>query len=128
VRQRSVKKEREMRQRRALMPSYPRCEIGPVLVRSGFLDYADAGVVAEAVKRCAGRSHGCHERRKRSSGGALSGPNIMGACNYCNGFVEDEPRIARLLGLVVRPGDSEWEKLGAADTKIVPMSQPRAVP
>ena len=116
-----------MRERRAVMGRYPTCEIGPVLAFAS-LDLDDARIVADAVARCARRSHGCHERRKRSAGGALTGPNIMGACNQCNGFVEDHPRLAHLLGLVVRPGDPEWDSLAAAPSKIVPMRSPRAVP
>lgn len=107
-----------MRARRALMPLMPRCEIGPLLAFAS-LDIADARIVADAVARCAGRSHGGHERRKRSAGGAMSGPNVLGACNHCNDFVEDQPRIARLLGLVVRSGDDEWDELAATPTKVV---------
>lgn len=65
---------------------------------------------------CADRCEGLHERRKRSAGGSLVNPeNLIPACRWCNGWVEDQPRLAReLFGsvLVVREGDPEWVRLG----------------
>ena len=80
------------------------CLICPLLVEAG------------VTVRCAGRVEGLHERRKRSSGGSLVNPeNLIPSCNWSNGWVEDEPRLAReLFGsvLVVREGDAEWPSLG----------------
>jgi len=80
------------------------CLICPVLV--------EAGVPTE---RCAG-IQGLHERRKRSAGGSLLNPqNLIPACNWSNGWIEDNPAAARELfgsALVVREGDSEFESLG----------------
>lgn len=39
--------------------------------------------------------------------------NLLRACNRCNGWVEDFPRLGHWIGLVVREGDPEWEDLGA---------------
>jgi hypothetical protein len=81
------------------------CLIGPML--------ADAGLVSG----CSGRVEGLHERRKRSAGGSLVNPeNLIPACNRCNGWVEDNPRLVREVfdtELVVREGDAEWVRLGA---------------
>lgn len=109
LRARSVKRERLMREDRrprieAIVAEGVGCLIGPLLV--------DAGLDV----RCSGRVEGLHERRKRSAGGSLVNPeNLIPACNRCNGFVEDEPRLVReLFGsvLVVREGDEEWVRLG----------------
>lgn len=81
------------------------CLIGPLLEAAG------------VDVRCRRRVEGLHERRKRSAGGSLVNPeNLIPACNWCNGWVEDEPALAReLFGsvLVVREGDVEWGGLGA---------------
>jgi hypothetical protein len=70
----------------------------------------------DADLRCFG-SLAWHERRKRSSGGAITNEeNLVGACDYHNCWVEDRPLIARALfgtQLVVREGDEEWSRLGA---------------
>jgi hypothetical protein len=80
-----------------------KCELGPVLKLAG---------VPEA-KSCRKKVEGIHERRKRSSGGSLTNPqNLMGACNICNEIVERNKELSRSLGLVVRPGDPEWDSLG----------------
>jgi hypothetical protein len=63
---------------------------------------------------CQGEASGLHERRKRSSMGSLTNPeNLVPACNVGNEWVENYPELAHRLGLVVRPGDEEWEALGA---------------
>lgn len=91
---------------KALVEAGEPCRIGPLL--------AEAEVSPLPV--CAGRVQGLHERRKRSAGGSLTNPaNLIPACNACNGWVEDEPALARDLfgaALVVREGDVEWEALG----------------
>ena len=85
------------------------CLIGPLL--------ADARLGTQ----CSGRIEGLHERRKRSAGGSLVNPeNLIPACNRCNGWVEDEPELARSLfgtALVVREGDDEWDRLGAREDR-----------
>lgn len=85
------------------------CLIGPLLEAAG------------VDVRCRRRIEGLHERRKRSAGGSLVNPeNLIPACNWCNGWVEDEPADARdLFGatLVVREGDPEWERLGARNDR-----------
>jgi hypothetical protein len=79
------------------------CEVGPLLKAYG-LDSS----------HCRGRIEGLHELRKRSAGGSLTNPdNLVPACNPCNGFIEQEPGMARSLGLVILEGDPEWEALGA---------------
>lgn len=81
------------------------CLIGPLLEEAGI------------TTGCRQRVEGLHERRKRSAGGSLTNPrNLIPACNRCNGWIEDQPRLARdLFGdvLVVREGDDEWHDLGA---------------
>lgn len=82
------------------------CGIGPVLMAAG-LDQA---------RHCRGKIEGLHELRKRSAGGSLVNPdNLIPACNYCNGLVEDEGGVIRELtgtAFIVREGDPEWESLG----------------
>lgn len=96
-----------------------RCELGPVFARSlGGLDEDDSAALERAYFACRelserGADVHCHELRKRSDQGSLSNPdNLLAAHNVCNGWVEREPRLARLLGLVVRRGDPAWEELG----------------
>lgn len=82
-----------------------KCAIGPILARSG---------VPEA-SLCTRDIQGIHELRKRSAGGSLTNPvNLLPACNYCNGLIEDMPDTAHQLGLVIRPGDATYEELGAS--------------
>lgn len=80
------------------------CEIGPVLEHYGEAD----------ARHCRGRIEGIHELRKRSDGGSLvNRDNLVPACNFCNGWVEDHPAKAREIGLVIRAGDPDYERLGA---------------
>lgn len=73
---------------------------------------------------CRHRATGLHHLRKRSAGGALCDPdNVLPCCDVCNGWIEDHPREAHRLGLVVREGDKRWARLGN-DTKVVPVSVP----
>lgn len=80
-----------------------RCEVCPQLLALGI------------ALRCSGRIQGLHERRKAGAGGSRQNPaNLVPACNLGNGWIEDEPELARQLGtaLVVRESDPEWESLG----------------
>lgn len=80
------------------------CEIGPVLEHYGEAD----------ARHCRHRIEGIHELRKRSDGGSLiNRDNLVPACNFCNGWVEDHPAKAREFGLVIRSGDPDYERLGA---------------
>jgi hypothetical protein len=84
-------------ERDAYRAAHPRCEIGYVLSISG---------VADAARfyhdYCSGRVEGIHERCKRSAGGSLTDPvNLMSACDNCNMWVENNPDLAKSLGLVV---------------------------
>lgn len=55
---------------------------------------------------CAGAIHG-HELLKRSRGGSITDPdNIMLACDFHNGWVEDFPSLASELGL----SKHSWEQ------------------
>lgn len=110
LRQRSDKRASFMRDTRA--PEVARmaaagdpCRVGLMLARE------------DVEHRCAGVVQGIHERRKRSAGGSLvNRANLVPCCNWCNGWIEDEPALAReLFGclLVVREGDLEWDLLGA---------------
>jgi hypothetical protein len=89
---------------RKLVESGEMCRIGPLLSAEGL------------GPNCMIVVQGLHERRKRSAGGSLTNPdNLIPACNVCNGWVEDFPKLAReVFGsmLVVREGDAEWESLG----------------
>ena len=79
------------------------CEICPVLEYHGCDDF----------NHCTGKIDGLHELRKRSAGGSLvNRNNLVPACNYGNGWIEDNPLLAHEFGLVVREGDPEWERLG----------------
>jgi hypothetical protein len=114
IRQRSAKRSEFMRDVRApavaaLVARGERCRIGPLLADAGLGE--PCGIVVQ----------GLHERRKRSAGGSLTNPaNLIPACNVCNGWVEDFPKLAReVFGdlLVVREGDPEWESLGTRNDK-----------
>jgi hypothetical protein len=78
-----------------------RCELGPVIV------------ARDPLHRCTRRAQGMHHLRKRSAAGRVrSRLNTRRACNPCNGWVEDNPALARAVGLVVLPGDPWWPWLG----------------
>lgn len=56
-----------------------------------------------------------HHRRKAGAGGAYSLENIRLVCLGHNGALEDDPELAaaaEAIGLVIREGDSSWERLG----------------
>lgn len=82
-----------------------RCEVGHVLAAAGVTPF-----------RCRIEMEGLHERRKRSSAGSLvAAGNLIPACNWCNGWIEDHPAEARAVAgdwLVLREGDPEWGELG----------------
>jgi hypothetical protein len=80
----------------------PRCEVGPRIRR-----------MVVHYRGCRRQASGLHHLRKRSAGGALCEPdNVMRCCDPCNGWIEDHPRQALELGLVVREGDRRWARLG----------------
>ena len=64
---------------------------------------------------CRRKATGLHHLRKRSSAGAITcSANTLSACDPCNGWVEDHPKLAKLVELVIRPEHGErWEQLGA---------------
>lgn len=68
---------------------------------------------ARAVQdACKGTAEHWHERRKAGAAGSKINPeNLLPACDNCNGAVEDYPNEAHAAGLVVRPGDPEWDQL-----------------
>lgn len=99
LRQRSAKREREQRDEylplvRRLADESPWCEVGPRI-----------SAVARDYRGCTRRMQGLHHLRKQSQGGARCDPaNVLRSCNACNGWVEDNPRLALEAGLVLRPG------------------------
>lgn len=104
---RSKKRQVHMATERApLVRSYVEsggtCEVCPLLRRAGI------------PTRC-GPIGGMHERRKSSSGGSrVNRRNLLAACNWSNGFIEDEPELVRQeLGpmLVLRERDAEWPEM-----------------
>jgi hypothetical protein len=106
---RTVSRKRASLQRRyssfvsAMLAVDKRCEVGPRIRRA-----------IHHYRGCRRTATGLHHLRKRSAGGALCDPdNVMRSCDPCNVWVEDHPRLARDLGLVVREGDSAWARLGA---------------
>lgn len=106
----SKKRQRVQRLRvelvRTMLAEDPRCDLGPTIE------------LADAKHRCAGEAIGLHERRKRSSTGSLlNRANLRRCCAPCNSWVEEHPRVAHMLGLVVRPGDREWAELGRTDAE-----------
>jgi hypothetical protein len=112
MKQRSTKRAEFMREDRvprieAMVKDGRGCEIGPELSRLG---------VRLVRRHCKGGIEGLHERRKRSAGGSLTNDdNLVPACNYCNGWIEDNPDTVRELTgtqFVVREGDDEYEALG----------------
>lgn len=109
LKQRSETRQTFMKETRApaveaLVASGETCQVGPILH------------AAHLFSPCVKQIGGLHERRKRSSGGSLVNPdNLLPACNPCNGYIEDQPRLVRRLTgtkLIVREGDAEWSHLG----------------
>ena len=81
-----------------------------------------AGRVADAG-RCRGRLTP-HHLRKAGQGGRWVPNNIVVLCAGHNGWVEDYPRTAWALGLVIRAGETAqqaWARMRARGlTKVVP--------
>lgn len=70
---------------------HPFCELGIIIAIS-----------EGSAEWCVLYTQGIHERKKRSQQGSLTDPtNLMSSCNPCNGWVEDNPKLAKKLGLVV---------------------------
>lgn len=116
IKGRSDKRAKFMRETRAPAVAELReqgitCKVSPILEAAGLGGYGCTGLVT-----------GLHERRKRSSGGSLINPcNLIPACSWCNGLIEDEPELIRTYtgtSLVVREGDEEWDALGARNDRI----------
>lgn len=111
----SAKYAKEREQRRALVKALQdaglwECQIGPVLRHAYVTDKAP---VSLGDLDCFDAPSGIHERRKRSANGSLTMlANLMPACSFHNQWVEREPEIAHQLGLVVRPGDADWDLCG----------------
>ena len=112
--------DRKAAERRAAYPArkqyledHPYCEIGYALSVSD-----DSKAQQWYRGNCRGKPDACHERQKQSAGGSLVDPvNLMAACNPCNDWVEDEPKIARDLGLVV------WSNESPAEVYVIRMRQ-----
>lgn len=80
----------------------------PCLLRSGAqLDGVDLLIVGV---RCAGPGTP-HHLHKAGAGGPTTAANLVPLCAAHNGWVEDDPPLARRLGLVVRPGIDHGEAL-----------------
>ena len=80
---------------------------------------AEAGVEVH----CFGEIGGMHERRKSGAGGSRVNPkNLIPACNWGNGWIEDQPKLAReLFGskFVLRDEDrEEWEEMSKRNDRI----------
>ena len=78
----------------------------------------DGGCMLQGIgPACLGRLT-YHHRRKAGAGGAYTPDNGVALCVRHNLLVEDEPGMfvgdghLADLGLVVREGDPEWERLG----------------
>lgn len=121
MRPQSKDKARERAERRALVEQWisegrTSCEVGQRWMHEAWRHEGERWErVGRIVRRhCWRRIEGIHERRKRSSGGSVTNPvNLMASCNACNLLVENEPTLAHEAGLVVRPGDDDWDLCGA---------------
>lgn len=115
MRPQSSDKARERAERRALVEALTaadlwHCQVGVTLRRA----YYDGHDLPIGELDCFDTPSGIHERRKRSAGGSLTLlANLMPACTFHNQWVEANPGKAHDLALVVRPGDHEWNMLGA---------------
>lgn len=121
IRRRSTKKARTDRARSAfvaeMLAQSPWCEIGltfdHALIHGEPLTEDDWTTVSRALAGCQRRAVTLHELRKRSdTGSVLNEDNCLRACAPCNSWVEDHPRLAHDLGLVIRRGDPQWASLG----------------
>lgn len=107
VGKRKMAEIRETRDDRAeYLASHPTCEIGAIL----FGNRTRHPLYANQRAACTLMATGVHERKKRSQGGALTDEaNLLSACNRCNTWVEDYPRLARILGLTVYSWENPHE-------------------
>lgn len=67
------------------------CEVGSILSQAKV-----------RWKHCLWRAEGRHHLKKQSASGSDADDNILLACNMCNDWIEDHPRKAKELGLVIR--------------------------
>jgi hypothetical protein len=80
-------------------------------------EWVDGELIRTVLPPCSGPLTFAH-RRHASSGGAYVEANGNTMCAGHNGYMEDHPHVARILGgetpwwLVVREGDPEWDQLG----------------
>ena len=100
-----------------MLAQSPWCEIGltfdHALIHGEPRDEHDTLTILHGLHACRRRAVTLHELRKRSdTGSVLNEDNCMRACAPCNSFVEDHPRLAHDLGLVIRRGDPQWSSLG----------------
>lgn len=90
----------------------PRCEAGPLLedAVAGGEDGAPSAVA------CRGRSEVLHHRRFLTHLGAkVSQVNTVAICTPCHDLVHRYPKLAHVLGLIVREGDAEWDACGVSE-------------
>jgi hypothetical protein len=83
----------------------------------------DGGCVLRDVHACWGPLDP-HHLRKQSQGGKWTEQNLVCLCRAGNGWVEDHPRAAHHLGLVVRDGEPvwwAWDRMVRAD---LPVTRP----
>lgn len=103
LRRRSLKRAARSAEYRAWRDSYlashPVCELCPILVG------ADLRPRIVSPYRGDHRAQGVHHLWKRGQGGPDIDENVLAACHWSNGWVEDHPALAHRLGLVVRAGD-----------------------
>lgn len=105
--------------RREYLRTHPTCEIGPILAQFNTpAEDERVDLHRHSLGFCTVYVQGLHERKKRSQNGALDDPaNVMAACNWCNDFVEDNPALARSLGLLVLSWENPAEVPLAGETQ-----------
>lgn len=89
----------------------PRCEAGPLLEDAVAGGEEDAPAVV-----CRGRSEVLHHRRFLTHLGAkVSQVNTVATCVPCHDLIHGYPKLAHLLGLIVREGDADWDECGVSE-------------
>lgn len=99
----------------ALVEAGVTCEISMVLEELGI------------PHQCQRNLSGMHERRKSGAGGSrVNRENLIPACSWCNGYIEDvfdapgKPYRTLIEGsyLVIREGHDDWERMGKRNDRL----------
>lgn len=99
---------RQISAKRAAASSSRRSAVAEAFQRDGWVLVAGEWVGGRCIPRERGAPGGCfgkltpHRLRKGSNLGGYTTDNVVSSCAFHNDWIEDQPKAARELGLVIR--------------------------